>query len=205
MLQRQFGRCRQQILENHVETCRHPAHQRIDQAPQERRLATPEKLVEDQHLAAGADDASDFRKTKGGFRDHGEDQVQHGAIEAGSGEGQVLGVALHRLEVDMRGAGQGTAQHGLVEVEADVMVLSWQVWQIKAGADTGQQDAPGFGRQGGQAALAGRLCRPGDPRVVERGDQRVAVLQAQCRTRGMASVNSGISASKCVPSSATIW
>jgi hypothetical protein len=31
------------------------------------------------------------------------------------------------------------------------------------------------------------------------------VLQAQCSTRGMASANSGISAVKCVPSSATIW
>lgn len=205
MLQRQLRRCGQDFLENHVESGCHPAHQRIEQAPKKRWLAAPQELVEDQHLAARADDAGDFGETMGGFRDHREDQVQHGAIEARIGEGQALGVALHRLEVDMRSAGQGAAQHGLVEIEADVMVLSWQMRQIQAGADSRQQDTTGFCRQGGQAALAGSLRRPGDARIVEWGDQRVAVLQAQCRTRGMASVNSGISASKCVPSSATIW
>ena len=85
------------------------------------------------------------------------------------------------------------------------MVLRWQVRQIQSGTDTGEQDTLGFGRQGGQTALARSMGGTANRRVVKRGDQRVAVLQAQCNTRGMARANSGISALKCVPSSATIW
>ena len=85
------------------------------------------------------------------------------------------------------------------------MVLRRQVRQIQTGADTGEQDTLGFGRQGRQTALACGVGGTANCRVVKRGDQRVAVLQAQCNTRGMARANSGISALKCVPSSATIW
>ena len=85
------------------------------------------------------------------------------------------------------------------------MMLRRQVRQIQPGADPGEQDAVGFGRQGSQAPLARSMRGTANRRVVKRGDQRVAVLQAQCNTRGMARVNSGISALKCVPSSATIW
>ena len=84
-------------------------------------------------------------------------------------------------------------------------MLRRQMGKVEPGADAGQQYVAGFGGQGSQAAQPRRQRGSGNRRVVERGDQRVAVLQAQCSTRGMASVNSGISASKCVPSSATIW
>ena len=85
------------------------------------------------------------------------------------------------------------------------MMLWRQVGQIEPGADTGQQNPAWFGRQGGQAAPPGAVSGAADHRVVKRGNQRIAVLQAQCSTRGMASANSGISALKWVPSSATIW
>lgn len=77
--------------------------------------------------------------------------------------------------------------------------------QIQSGPDAGQQDPAGFGGQRGQASLAGGLRGAADDRIVKRCDQRVTVLQAQCKTLGMAKANSGISALKCVPSSATIW
>jgi hypothetical protein len=44
-----------------------------------------------------------------------------------------------------------------------------------------------------------------DCRVVKRRDQRVGMPETQCRVRGMARTNSGIAASKRVPSDATIW
>src|SRR5574343_641578 len=77
--------------------------------------------------------------------------------------------------------------------------------QIETGADAGQQHPSRCGGQCVQAAFARGLCGTAQHRVVERSDQRVGVLQAQCRARGLASTNSGISASKWVPSSATIW
>ena len=83
-------------------------------------------------------------------------------------------------------------------------MLGRQMRQIESGADAGQQDPRWLGRQGGQAVLAGAPGGGGDGRVVERRDQRIAVFEAQCSTRGMARVNSGITASKLVPSSATI-
>lgn len=131
--------------------------------------------------------------------------MQHRGVETVIGKRLALDIALYRPEIDGTDPRQGAMQHGAIEVEADVAVLGRQKRQVEAGADAGQQDAAGFAGQGGQAALTRRLRGAGDGRVVERRDQRVAVLEAQCRTRGMASVNSGISASKCVPSSATIW
>jgi hypothetical protein len=79
------------------------------------------------------------------------------------------------------------------------------VRQIKAGANAGQQHSAAGTGQAGQAMPAGRPSRPVDRRVVKGGDQRIAVFETQWSTLGMASVNSGISASKWVPSSATIW
>ncbi len=205
MLHPQTGRRGQQIFEDNVEPGGDPAQQRVGQAPQQCCLAVAQELVEHQYLTARPQNPCDLGEAIGWLRHDGENQMQYGQVEAGIGEGQALGIALHRREVDLAGARQGTAQHGAVEVEADVTMLRRQERQVEPGADASQQHAAGFGRQGGQAALPCRLRRPGDRRVVERGDQRVAVLQAQCSTRGMASVNSGISASKCVPSSATIW
>ena len=164
-----------------------------------------EKFVEDQYGAARPQNTGDLGKAMRWLRHYGQNQMQYGAIKAGISEGQVLGVALNCVEIDWPNPRQGAAQHRTVEVEANVMVLRRQVRQIQTSADTGEQDALGFGRQGGQTALARSMGGTANRRVVKRGDQRVAVLQAQCNTRGMARVNSGISALKCVPSSATIW
>ncbi len=201
----QSGRRGQQIFENNIEPGGDPAQQRIGQAPQQCCLAVAQELVEHDYLAARPQNSRDLGEAVSRLRYDGENQVQHRHIETGIGERQPLGIALDRREVDLSGAWQGAAQHGPIEVKSDVMMLRWQVRQIEPGAYTGQQYAAGFGWQGGQAALARRLRGTGNRRVVEWGDQRIAVLQAQCSTRGMASVNSGISASKCVPSSATIW
>lgn len=149
MLQRQFGRLGEQIFKHDIEPGRYPADQRVDQSPQEGRLAVPEELVEYQHCSTRPQNAGDFSKTAGRLRDHGQDQMQHGAIEAGIGEGQALGIALHRLEVEMANAGQSALQHGAVEVEADVMMLWRQMGQIQPSADAGEQDLAGFDGQGG--------------------------------------------------------
>lgn len=141
----------------------------------------------------------------GGLRNNRQDQVQHSDIETGVGKGQALGVALHRQKIDGPNPRQGLAQHGAIEIKANVMMLGRQMRQIQPGANAGEQGSAGFARQSIQAAFASGLRRTPDRRVVERGNQRVTVLQAQCSTLGMASVNSGISASKWVPSSATIW
>ena len=164
-----------------------------------------QKFIEYQYLTARPQNSRNLGEAVSRLRYDGENQVQHRQVEAGIGERQALRIALDRREVDLSGAWQGAAQHRPVEIETDVMVLRRQVRQIEPGADAGQQYAAGFVGQGSQAALARRLRGAGNRCVVERGDQRIAVLQAQCSTRGMASVNSGISASKCVPSSATIW
>lgn len=104
MLQRQCRRGIEQILKNHIESGRYPADQRVGQSPQQRGLAAPEKLVEDQHLAARPQNAGDFGKAMGRFRHHGQNQVQYGAIEACIGEGQALGIALHRREIGIPNA-----------------------------------------------------------------------------------------------------
>ena len=205
VLQRQFGHLGEEVFKNDIEPGCYPADQRVDQSPQQGGLAAPEKFVEYQHCSARPQNAGDFSKTVGRLRDHGQNQMQHGVIEAGIGEGQALGVALYWRKVEFANARQGALQHGTVEVEADVMMLWRQMGQIQPGADAGQQDPAGFGGQGGQAALAGGLRGAANCRIVKRGNQRVAMLQAQCKTLGMASANSGISALKCVPSSATIW
>lgn len=194
-----------QVFEDDIEPGGDPAQQRIGQASQQCRLAVAQELVEHDYLTAWPQSPCNLGETMGRLRYDGENQVQHRHVEAGIGKRQALGIALDRREVDLFGARQGAAQHRPIEVEADVMVLRRQVRQIEPGADAGQQYAAGFGGQGSQTALARRLRGAGNRSIVERGDQCVAVLQAQCSTRGMASVNSGISASKCVPSSATIW
>ena len=165
----------------------------------------PEKLVENKDLATGADDAGDFAEAALRLGNNGQDQMQDGTVETGVGEGQCMHVALYGQEVEMAGAWQGTTQHRPVEVDPDVMMLWWQVRQIKAGTNAGQQNPAAGTGQTGQAVPAGRPRRPIYRRVVKGGDQRITVFEAQCSTLGMASVNSGISASKWVPSSATIW
>ena len=175
------------------------------QSAQQRRLTAAQEFVEYQHAAARFDDAGDFGETVRRLRDDGENQVQHGAVEAARSKRQALRVALHRNEIDRTDTRQGPAQHGVGQVEPDIVMTRWQMRQVQTGAHTGQQDASGFGGQGGQAVLPGRPRGPGQHRIVERRDQRVGMFEAQCRARGVASTNSGISASKCVPSSATIW
>lgn len=193
------------ILEYHVEARRHATHQRVRQAPQNGRLTVSQELVENDDLTSRADDAGDFAEAAFRLRYHGQNQVQDGAVEAGIGEGQAMHIAPYRQEVEVLGARQGATQHRLTEVYSDIAVLRGQVRQIEAGADTGQQNPAAVSGQAGQTAPARGPGCPVDRRIVKRGDQRVAVLEAQCRTLGMASVNSGISASKWVPSSATIW
>jgi len=127
MLQRQFGRCVEQVFKNHIEPGCYPTQQRVGQSPQQGRLAVPEKLVEYQHLAARPHNPGDFSKAMGWFRHHGQNQMQHSTIKAGISKGQALGVALHWSEINLANAGQGAAQHGAVEVEADVMMLRRQM------------------------------------------------------------------------------
>ena len=131
--------------------------------------------------------------------------MQYRHVEAGIGKWQALCVALHWREVHLFSARQSPVQHGAIQIEADIPMVHWQIRQVEPRADAGQQHATRCRGQRGQAVLTRRLRGARNRRVVERRDQRVAVLQTQCSTRGMASVNSGISASKCVPSSATIW
>jgi hypothetical protein len=61
--------------------------------------------------------------------------MQYCAIEAAIGKGQALSIALYRLEINCANPGQGPAEHGAVEVEADIVMLGRQVRQIKPGAD----------------------------------------------------------------------
>ncbi len=192
------------MFEDNIEPGGDPAQQGVGEAPQRRGLAVSQKLVEYQHLTAGSQNPGDFGETTGRFGHDSEDQMQYRHVETGIGERQALRIALHRRERDMPGARQGATEHRAIEVETDISVLRWQVGQIQPGTDAGQQYVAGFGGQGSQAAPPRRQRGAGNRRIVERRNQRVAVLQAQCSTRGMASVNSGISASKCVPSSATI-
>ena len=201
----QQGCCCKHRFENNIEPGGDPAQQRVGHTSQQCRLAVTQEFVEYQHLTARSQNPCNFGEAIGGFRHDGENQVQYRHVETGIGKRQALRVALNWREVHIRCAGQGTAQHGAIEVKADVMVLRRQVRQIESGADAGQQHAARRGGPGSQAALARHLRGVGNRRVVERGDQRIAVFQTQCSTRGMASVNSGMSASKCVPSSATIW
>jgi len=67
------------------------------------------------------------------------------------------------------------------EVDPGVAVLQWQEWHIEAGANAAQEHARRRRRQASQTS--GALCAGscGQRRVVERGDQRVTVLEAQCR------------------------
>lgn len=123
MLQRQFRRLGEQVFKHDIESGRYPADQRVDQSPQQGGLAAPEEFVEYQHSAARPQNAGDFGKAARRLRYYRQNQMQHGAIEAGIGEGQALGIALHRLEVDLANARQSSLQHGAVQVEADIMML----------------------------------------------------------------------------------
>ena len=164
-----------------------------------------QELVEDQRLAARAQYPGDLAEACGGVPNDRQDQVQHCDIESFCGKGEILCVSLNRGEIDTAGSRDGAAQHGMREVEADIVMAGRKVRQIEAGADTGQQDPARRLWQRRQAVLAHGLRGPRNCGIVEGRDQRIAVLQTQCKTRGMASTNSGISASKRVPSSPTIW
>ncbi len=140
MFDAQGRRRDQQFFENDIEPGGDPADQRVEQTPQRRALAVAQELVENQHLAAGADNPGDFGETVRRFGNDGEDQVQDSAVEAGVGERQALGIALDWQEIDRRCAGQGAPQHGPIEVKSDVMMLGRQMRQIEPGTDPGQQD-----------------------------------------------------------------
>jgi hypothetical protein len=70
-----------------------------------------------------------------GLRHYSQNQMQHRAIETAIGKGQALRVALYRYKIGRANPRQGPAEHGAVKVEADIVVLGWQVGQIKPGAD----------------------------------------------------------------------
>jgi hypothetical protein len=77
---------------------------------------------------------------------------------------------------------------------------------VEAGADTDQQNLARLRLGQGRQAAAPRPARGGgEKRVVERRDQGIASTQDQCSTLGMERMNSLITASNWVPSSATIW
>jgi hypothetical protein len=160
MLERQFRRLAQQILEHDIEPRGDAAHQRVGQSAHQRRLAAAQEFVEHQHAAARFDDAGDFGETVGRLRDDGENQVQHGAVEAARSKRQALRVALHRNEIDRTDTRQGPAQHGVGQVEPDIVMTRWQMRQVQTGAHTGQQDASGFGGQGARLCCrAARVAR----------------------------------------------
>jgi len=144
MLKHQFGCFGEQVFEHDIEPGRYSADQRVGQSPQQGGLAAPEKFVEYQHASCRPQNAGDFGKATDRLRHYRQNQMQHGVIEAGIGEGQALGIALHRREVDLANTRQGTLQHGAVQVKADIMMLRRQVRQIQPGPDAGQQDPAGF-------------------------------------------------------------
>jgi ribulose-phosphate 3-epimerase len=167
------------VFKHHVKPRCQPAQERIGEPAHGRKLAGAEKLVEYQHLAAGFEHTRDFAQAGRWIGHDGKNQVQHHRIKAGVGKGQALGVALHRLEVGMALARQGPAQHGVGQIEANVVMLRRQIGQIQPGANTGEQHAPGGCRQVSQAVLA---CRAGggcNRRIVKRRDEGVAALEAQ--------------------------
>ena len=171
----------------------------------DRWLAGTQELVEDQCLTTRAQYSRDFAEAPGGIGNDCQDQVQDRDIETAGGKRQILRVSLDRREIDMAGTRDGAVQHGMGEVQTDVMMVGGQVRQVETGADSRQQDPARRRREHGQAVLARGQSGARDCCIVERRNQRVAEFQAQCRTRGIASTNSGISASKRVPSSPTIW
>jgi len=127
MFHMQAGRRIQKRFENDIEPGGDAADEGIGQSPHQRSLPVTQKLVENQHLAAGAQHPLDFGKAAGGFGHDGQDQVQYGDIEAGCGKWQILRIALERREIDVPGLRQSAAQHGVGQVEPDVMMICGQV------------------------------------------------------------------------------
>ncbi len=145
-----------------------------------------------------------------GFRawHHGQDQVQHRVVETGVGEGQGVHIPLQGRETVRRQPGQSFLQHGPGQVQAHVLMLGRQPGGVQAGTQARQQHPARGRRQMGEAVLAQGAGGPLHQGVVQGREAAVGEAQAhgaQCRVRGMASTNSGISASKGLPSSATIW
>ena len=90
----------------------------------------------------------------------------------------------------------GAGQHGGCQVETDIVVMRWQMGQVETSADAGDQHiAGGSVVQGVETAPPGRTGCLLQQQVVERGKEGVAAAQAQCRVRGMASMNSSIGTS----------
>jgi hypothetical protein len=137
----QAGRRDQQGFEHDIQARGEAASQRVRQTPEQGRLAGTQELVEDQRLATRTQHPRDFAEALRRVGNDCQDQVQYCDIETSCGKRQVLSISPDRREVDMAGTRDGVAQHGMGEVEADVMVAVWQVRQVETGADSRQQDA----------------------------------------------------------------
>ncbi len=95
------------------------------------------------------------------------------------GKRQALRVALHTAEIELPAARERSAQHGVGQIDPGIAVLLRQERQIQAGADAAQEHACRRLRQGGETSRTLGAGGRGQRRIVERREQRVAVLEAQ--------------------------
>lgn len=194
----------QDIFPDDVEPGGQPAYKRVEGAAQRREFPRTQEFVQDQERSAGLQYAYRLRQAKGGVRDDRDDQVHQRDIEGSVSKRQLHGVPLDQDQG--RASRWNSPQHGTREVDAHVFIVFRKVGYIQARAyardEYSVQAGAGNTRQ---AATPNRGRSAAQQRIVRGGEERIAVFEAQCRTRGTERVNSGIGASKAVPSSATIW
>ena len=154
MFKNKAGSFGKQVFKHDIQPRRDAADQRVGHSPQQGWLAAPQELVKNQHLAAGFDDPGDFRKAPGRLRDNGKDQVQDGCIKTVVSQRQVLCVTLNRQKFNIADSWQGAAQHGLIQIQSDVMMRGWQVRQVQTCTDARQQHTARYLAKRREAALS---------------------------------------------------
>lgn len=196
---------RKRVFEHHVGPRCNACGERADEPAQRRVRARPQKFIEEQDDTAGPQHARRFPERLPGLGNDRKNQVQHGVVEARVLKRQGQAVALDQAQIKPVRSRRCTNQHRVRQVESGVTMAIRQMRQVETGADAVQQDLASAGLWELCQVLPAGLDEGGarDP-IVKRREQRVAEPKAQCSTRGIDSVNSGIGASNFTPSSATI-
>ena len=143
MLQHQAGSFRKKVFKDHIEAGRNTPYERVGQSPQQGWLAMAQEFVENQYLTARLEYSGDLGETTGRLRDDGEYQMQYRSIETAVGKRQALCVTTYGQEIKLSNTWQGATQHGLIQIQANVMMLGREVREVESSADAGQQYATG--------------------------------------------------------------